>query len=46
MADVGRPTKYSPESRFDVDNGITVCIECHAKIHPELRNVIINSQKN
>lgn len=28
-----------PEHRFDLWNGVTLCVECHAKIHPILRRV-------
>ena len=26
-----------PESRFDVDNGQTLCVDCHIKKHPEIK---------
>ena len=25
-----------PESRFDLSNGVTLCVDCHAKKHPHL----------
>ena len=31
-----KPWAKHPESRFDVDNGITLCEACHAKKHPHL----------
>ena len=29
-----------PEHRYNIDNGLTLCIPCHAGKHPEYRNLI------
>lgn len=29
-----------PDLRYDVENGVTLCIECHAKRHPERAHLI------
>lgn len=34
-----------PELRFDINNGITLCKYCHAKIHPEYTNLILSSKR-
>lgn len=39
-----KPVSESPESVHDIDNGLTLCIECHAEQHPNLRSLIL-SQK-
>lgn len=31
------PVKVSPESKFDLSNGLAVCISCHLRIHHQLR---------
>lgn len=31
-----------PDLRFDVSNGITLCKQCHAKLHPKLKNYILS----
>lgn len=28
---------YHPESRYDVDNGVTLCRECHTKYHCDFK---------
>lgn len=30
-----------PVNRVNVNNGVTLCKDCHAKEHPELRNLIL-----
>lgn len=30
-----------PVNRIDVDNGVTLCISCHAKEHPKIQNLIL-----
>lgn len=30
---------------WDVDNGISLCVHCHAEEHPDLRNVILTRLK-
>jgi len=34
-----------PELRYDINNGITLCKECHAKLHPEYANLILSSKR-
>ena len=29
-----------PSKRYDIDNGITLCRDCHAKLHPKIANLI------
>lgn len=31
-----------PINRINVDNGITLCAECHSDEHPEMANLILN----
>lgn len=26
-----------PESRFDVENGLTLCFDCHSDVHPHMK---------
>lgn len=33
-----------PEARFDLDNGETVCVECHAAEHPRQAHLIRKSK--
>jgi hypothetical protein len=37
--------KLYPEKRFDVNNGETLCAECHAKKHPEIANLIKSTKR-
>lgn len=30
----------APDKRYDVDNGLTLCVECHAAEHPETAHLI------
>lgn len=34
-----------PELAYDVDNGETLCVYCHIKEHPKLKNFILSSLK-
>lgn len=34
-----------PDSRFDVENGVTLCTECHTQQHPENPAFIRNSHR-
>ena len=36
--------KY-PKLRYEVDNGITVCLRCHARYHPNQEKLILSNQK-
>ena len=31
------PFAKFPESRFSVDNGLTLCLDCHIALHREMR---------
>ena len=35
-----KPWTDFPENRFDVNNGKTLCQECHKKEHPYMKNTI------
>lgn len=34
--------KDFPEKKYDLDNGVTLCLECHSKRHPELSKNIFS----
>jgi 5-methylcytosine-specific restriction endonuclease McrA len=38
-----RSKEECPESIYDVDNGETLCVYCHTKEHPKLKNFILSS---
>jgi hypothetical protein len=35
----------SPVDRIKIENGITLCVECHAKEHEDIRNLIVSKKK-
>lgn len=39
-----KPWKDHLELRYDLENGITLCGDCHAKKHPELSSLFIKKQ--
>lgn len=34
-----------PHLRFVLDNGITLCIRCHAKRHPEMKDFMLGKKR-
>lgn len=32
-----KPWAYYPDLRFDIDNGMTLCRDCHAQKHPHIK---------
>lgn len=36
-----KPWKNHPELRYDLENGVTLCNDCHSKKHPELSSLFI-----
>jgi len=39
-----KPWKDYPELRYDLDNGMTLCRDCHAKKHPELSSIFVKKE--
>ena len=42
-----KPKRLFPELKFSVENGITLCVDCHAEVHkrqPQLYNFILNQK--
>ena len=40
-----KPFASYPELRFKIENGQTLCKNCHAQLHARLRNILITSKK-
>ncbi len=40
-----RPWADAPDARYDVDNGTTLCTDCHAEQHPRYAALIRNHAK-
>jgi hypothetical protein len=36
------PVSENPSKVHDTDNGVTLCVECHAERHPKLRKLILS----
>lgn len=36
------PASENPSKVHDINNGVTLCVECHAERHPNLRNLILS----
>lgn len=36
------PASENPDKVHDIDNGVTLCVECHAERHPKLRSLILS----
>lgn len=39
------PWSKNPFSRTDIQNGITLCVDCHAEEHTDHRNLILSHKK-